>query len=85
MEHQRSIWRAYYHRHRDRIQADKALRTAEKKAAKLAALPVKTPEEIEAESLARWHRKLKYQREYQREWYRRKKQRTTGIARKEAV
>ena len=48
-------------------EADKALRTAEKKAAKLAALPVKTPEEIEAEAEARQYRKLKYHREYQRE------------------
>jgi hypothetical protein len=68
VEHQRAIWRNYYHRHREEIQAEKAARYTEKKAAKLAAMPVKTPEEIAAEAEARRQRKLKYQREYQREW-----------------
>jgi hypothetical protein len=37
---------------------------------KLAAMPVKTPEEIEAEKQAR----LKHHRAYQRAWYRRRKE-----------
>jgi hypothetical protein len=74
VEHQREIWRNYYHRHKDEIKADKAKRAEEKKKAKLAAMPVKTPEEIEEEAIARKEKHRAYHREYQREWQRRRKE-----------
>jgi DNA invertase Pin-like site-specific DNA recombinase len=74
VEHQREIWRNHYHRHKAEINAEKARRAEEKKQAKLAAMPAKTPEEIEAEAIARKERYRAYQREYQREWNRRRKQ-----------
>jgi hypothetical protein len=74
LEHQRAIWRSYYHRHKEEIKADKAKRAEEKKKAKLAAMPVKTPEEIEAEAMVRQERHRAYHRKYQREWQRRRKQ-----------
>jgi hypothetical protein len=40
----------------------------------LAAMPVKTPEEIEEEAIARKERHRAYHRNYQREWQRRRKQ-----------
>jgi hypothetical protein len=74
VEHQREIWRNHYHRHKAEINAEKAKRYEEKKQAKLAAMPVKTPEEIEKEAIARKERHRAYHREYQREWNRRRKQ-----------
>jgi hypothetical protein len=53
VEHQREIWRNYYRRRKAEINAEKAKRAEEKKQAKLAAMPVKTPEEIEKEAIAR--------------------------------
>jgi hypothetical protein len=43
------------------------------KADKLAATPIKTPEEIAAEEAARKERHREYQRNYQREWQRKKR------------
>jgi hypothetical protein len=74
VEHQREIWRNYYHRHKEEIRADQARRYEERKQAKLAAKPVKTPEEIEEEGIARKERHRAYHRDYQREWQRRRKQ-----------
>jgi hypothetical protein len=74
VEHQREIWRNYYHRHKEEIHAEKAKRDEAKKSAKLAAIPVKTPEEIEAEAKIRHERYKAYQREYQREWNKRRKE-----------
>jgi hypothetical protein len=74
VEHQREIWRNFYHRHKERINADKAKRAEAKKQAKLAAMPVKMPEEIEEERMARLERHRAYQREYQREWSRRRRE-----------
>ena len=82
VEHQRAIWRAYYHNHCDKIHADKAVRAAKKKAEKLAAQPIKTPAEIEAEAEVKRQRKLKYQREYQREWRYGRKQAAKAIVQK---
>jgi hypothetical protein len=42
----------------------------EKKRAKLVAMPVKTPEEIETEQAEKIREKREYQRTYQREWQR---------------
>jgi hypothetical protein len=44
------------------------------KAARVAAMPVKTQEEIEAEAEAKRQRKREYQRNYQREWQRGRKE-----------
>jgi hypothetical protein len=74
VERQREIWRNYYHRHKEEIRVDKAIRAEEKKRAKLAAMPVKTPEEIEAEHEEHLRKKREYQRNYQREWQRRRKE-----------
>jgi hypothetical protein len=74
VEHQRAIWRNFYHRHKEEIRAEKAKRAEAKKAAKLAAKAARSPEEIEAEAEARKERHRAYQREYQREWNRRRKQ-----------
>jgi hypothetical protein len=77
VEHQRAIWRAYYHRHKDEIRVEQAERAAAKKAAKLAALPVKTPEEIQAEKEEKLRKHREYHRKYQREWQRRRKETKT--------
>jgi len=73
-EHRKAQFRAYYHRNKEKILAEKAERRAEEKAAKLAAQPTKTPEELAAEDEARKERKRAYQREYQREWQRKKRE-----------
>jgi hypothetical protein len=73
-ERQRAYWREYYHAHKDKILTDIAIRAEEKKKAKLAAMPVKTPEEIEAEKEERLRKKREYRRNYQREWHRRRKE-----------
>ena len=77
VEHRRAQWRAYYHRNKENILAEKAERRADEKAAKLAAQPAKTPEELAAEEEARKEKKKAYQREYQREW--RKKQKLKNV------
>jgi hypothetical protein len=74
VEHQRAIWRAYYHRHKEKIRMEQAKRAGAKKAAKLAALPVKTPEEIEAEKEEKLRKHREYHRNYQREWQRGRKE-----------
>jgi hypothetical protein len=73
-EQKRAKWRSYYHRNREAILAAKAEQTATKRAEKLASMPMKTSEEIEAEAEARKERYRAYQREYQREWNRRRRQ-----------
>ena len=73
-EHRKAQFRAYYHRNKEKILAEKAERRAEEKAAKLAAQPAKTPEELATEEEARKERKRAYQREYQREWQRKKRE-----------
>jgi hypothetical protein len=70
----RAYWREYYHLHKIKINEDKNKRAEEKKRAKLAAIPVKTPEEIEAEHEEKLRKKREYQRNYQREWQRRRKE-----------
>jgi len=50
-------------------------RADENKHAKLAAMPMKTPWEIEAEAEARRRKKF----EYQREWQRRRKQASKNV------
>jgi hypothetical protein len=47
----------------------------------LAAKPVLTPEEIEANAKARHEKHKAYEREYKREWRRRRKQAAGEIAR----
>jgi hypothetical protein len=76
IEHKRAKWRAYYHKNREGILQSIAERAAARKEEKLASMPVKTPEEIEAEEKARKERYRAYQREYQREWNRRRKEAT---------
>jgi hypothetical protein len=81
VEHQREIWRNFYHRHKEEIRVEKAKRAEAKKAAKLAekaaVRAARSPEEIEAEVKAKWQRK----REYHREWRRRRKQEAGETAR----
>ena len=77
VERQREVWRNYYHRHKEEIRIEKAERYEAKKAAKLAALPVKTPEEIQAEKEEKLRKHREYQRNYQREWQRRRKEMKT--------
>ena len=79
VEHQRAQWRGYYYRHREAILADKAAKAEEKRAAKLAAAPVPTLEEIEAEKQAKIEKHKAYQRDYQREWNRRKREQAKSI------
>jgi hypothetical protein len=76
-ERQRSYWREYYHLHKEKILTDIAKRAEKKKKAKLAAMPVKTAEEIEAEKEERLRKKREYHRNYQREWQRRRKEKET--------
>jgi hypothetical protein len=76
-ERRRAYWREYYHLHKDEILTDIAKRAEKKKKAKLAAMPVKTPEEIEAEHEERLRKKREYHRNYQREWQRRRKEKET--------
>jgi hypothetical protein len=66
VEHQLEIWRNYYHRHKEEIRVEKAIRAGEKKKAKLTAMPVKTPEEIDAEKEEKLWKKREYHRKYQR-------------------
>jgi hypothetical protein len=73
-EHRKAQFRAYYHRNKEKILAEKAEKRAAEKAAQLAAQPIKTPEELAAEEEARRERKKAYQREYQREWQRKKRE-----------
>ena len=73
-EHRKAQFRAYYYRNKEKILAEKAKQRAEEKAAKLAALSTKSPEELVAEEEARKERKRAYQREYQREWQRKKRE-----------
>jgi hypothetical protein len=74
VEHQREIWRNYYHRHKEEIRAKQAQSYEEKRQAKLASMPVKSPEEIKAEVEARHEKRKEYQRKYQREWNDRRRQ-----------
>ncbi|MCL1883475.1 MAG: recombinase family protein [Defluviitaleaceae bacterium] len=73
-EHRKAQFRAYYHRNKEKILAEKAEKRAAEKAAKLAELPTKTPEELAVEEAERKERKRTYQREYQREWQRKKRE-----------
>jgi hypothetical protein len=73
IEHRREIGRNSYYKRRDAILAKKAVERAEAKAVKLAAAPVKTPEEIAAEEVARREHHREYQRNYQREWNKKKR------------
>ena len=73
-EHRKAQFRAYYHRNKDKILAEKSEKRAAEKTAKLAALPTKTPEELAAEEEARKEKKRAYQREYQREWQQKKRE-----------
>ena len=77
VERQREVWRNYYHRHKEEINMEKARRYEAKKAAKLAALPIKTPEEIQSEKEEKLRKHREYQRNYQREWQRRRKEMKT--------
>jgi hypothetical protein len=87
VEHQREIWRNYYHRHKEEINTEKAMRYEAKKAANLAALPVKTPEEMQAEKEEKLRKHREYQRDYQREWQRRRKEkeRIENIAKERVI
>jgi hypothetical protein len=67
IEHRKEQFRNYYYRHHEEILAKKAADREQAKAEKLAAAPVKTPEELAAEEAARKERKREYQRNYQRE------------------
>ena len=73
VEHRREIGRNSYYRHRDEILAKKAAEREQAKAEKLAATPIKTPEEIAAEEAERKERHREYQRNYQREWQKKKR------------
>ena len=73
-EHRKAQFRAYYHRNREKILAEKAEKREAEKAEKLAAMPVKTSEEIAAEEEARSEKKKSYQRNYQREWQKKKRE-----------
>ena len=73
-EHRKAQFRAYYHRNKEKILSEKMKKRNAEKAAKLAAQPVKTPEELVIEENARKERKKAYQREYQREWQRKKRE-----------
>jgi hypothetical protein len=72
-ERRREYWRAYYHSHKEKINMEKDRRAEAKKAAKLAVMPAKTPEEIQAEKEDKLWRRREYHRKYQREWYHRRK------------
>jgi DNA invertase Pin-like site-specific DNA recombinase len=74
VDRQREYWRDYYHSHKDKINMEKARRAEVKKAAKLAAMPVKTPEEIQAEREGKLQKKREYHRNYQRKWQRGRKE-----------
>jgi len=74
VEHRREQWRNHYYRNRDKILAEKSERREQEKAEKLAAQPIKTPEEIVAEETAKREKKKEYQREYQRKWQRKKRE-----------
>ncbi|MDR1765796.1 MAG: DUF4368 domain-containing protein [Lachnospiraceae bacterium] len=78
VEHRRKIQRDSYYRRRDEILAKKAAQREQAKAEKLAAMPVKTPEEIAAEEAARKEHRREYQRNYQREWQRKKRAERTA-------
>jgi hypothetical protein len=73
VEHRREIGRNSYYRRREEILAKKAAEREKAKAEKLAATPIKTPEEITAEEAARREHKREYQRNYQREWQKKKR------------
>ena len=79
VEHRRAIYRAYYYRNREKILASLAERKKAEKAEKLAAQPIKTPEELAAEEEARREKKRAYQREYQREWQRKRREQKKTI------
>ena len=79
VEHKRAKWRAYYYKYREETLAKLADKRAAEKAEKLAAQPVKTPEEIAAEENARKERYRAYQREYQKEWRRKKREEKSAI------
>jgi hypothetical protein len=64
----------YNHRHKEKINAEQAKCAEEKKKAKLAAIPVKMAEEIEAEAIEKLRRRREYHRKYQREWQRGRKE-----------
>ncbi|MCL2774326.1 MAG: recombinase family protein [Oscillospiraceae bacterium] len=72
IEHRRAIGRTSYHKRREKILAKLADKRKMERAARLAVLPVKTPEEIEAERQAKINHHRAYQRKYQQEWRRRK-------------
>jgi DNA invertase Pin-like site-specific DNA recombinase/predicted metal-binding protein len=74
VEHQRKAWRNYYHRHKEKILMEKAIRAGKRKKAKLAAIPAKTPEETALEQEEKLRKKREYHRQYQREWQRRRKE-----------
>lgn len=80
-EHRKAQFRAYYHRNKEKILAGKA----EKRAAKLAAEPVKTTDEIAAEQEVRKERHRAYQREYQKEWRKRRSEQNSTKSTQKAV
>jgi hypothetical protein len=65
--------RNYYYRRQEEILAKKQAERDKAKAEKLAAMPVKTAEEIAAEEAVRKQHYREYQRDYQREWSRKKR------------
>jgi hypothetical protein len=73
VEHRRAQYRASYYKHRDEILAKKAAEREQAKTEKLAAAPIKTPEELAAEEAERKERNREYQRNYQREWQKKKR------------
>ncbi|MDR1915222.1 MAG: hypothetical protein LBQ58_01440, partial [Synergistaceae bacterium] len=85
VDRQRAIWRANYYKYRDKIMAANAENAAREKAARVAAMPVNPPEEIEAEKEAKLQRKREYQRNYQHEWQRRRKGKIDKIAHEKVI
>jgi hypothetical protein len=65
IERRRENGRNSYYRHREEILAKKAAEREKAKAEKLAATPIKTPEELAAVEAARREHKREYQRNYQ--------------------
>ena len=86
VEHRRAQFRAYYHRNREKILADKAERAKALYYDEVAMQSIKTPEELAAEEEVRREKKRAYQREYQRERQRkRREQKNQGAGEKSAV
>ena len=80
IEHKRTVWRANYHKNREKILAKKKL-TEERMAVILPAKESINSAEVKGEEQMKREKK----RAYQREWYRRRKQTTMEAVQKEAV